>query len=398
MPSKKTFNEEDTKKIINFYEEDLFSTKKIGKIFGVREKPIFKVLRKNNINTNIGYRKKRLFASGKLVQKKTQFTEEQIKEIINLYENELQNPTEIGNKFGVSSGPIHRLLIENNINMTQSHRMKKLWIFGKLSGLTKIFSKEQEEEIIRLYCDKKFCLTKIAKLFNVSKNVIKSRLLQKKIHIRGNSEIRKNKKLSIKTRQNMSIARKGNKSAQKYFPDELEIKKIVDLYKKELSLEKVGKIFNWSRSVIRRILRENNIPVLRKGKIPWNKDKPYLQIALEKHHNWNSGSSFEPYDKFFNDKFKRAIRKRDNQVCMACGIHREKLSRALDIHHISYDKLVSIPQNCISLCSSCHMKTNYNREHWIKFFQSLLAERYKYEYSENQDIIFQFKNEKTKDL
>jgi len=44
------------------------------------------------------------------------------------------------------------------------------------------------------------------------------------------------------------------------------------------------------------------------------------------------------------------------------------------------------------------MKTNYNREHWIKFFQSLLAERYKYEYSENQDIIFQFKNEKTKDL
>ena len=51
MPSKKTFNEEDTKKIINFYEEDLFSTKKIGKIFGVREKPIFKVLRKNNINT-----------------------------------------------------------------------------------------------------------------------------------------------------------------------------------------------------------------------------------------------------------------------------------------------------------------------------------------------------------
>ena len=65
-----------------------------------------------------------------------------------------------------------------------------------------------------------------------------------------------------------------------------------------------------------------------------------------KHPNWNGGSSFEPYDKSFNNKFKRAIRKRDNQICILCGIHREKLNKTLDVHHINYNKLLSIPQNC----------------------------------------------------
>ncbi len=71
---------------------------------------------------------------------------------------------------------------------------------------------------------------------------------------------------------------------------------------------------------------------------------------------------------------------------MLCGIHREKLSRTLDVHHINYDKLMSIPQNCISLCKLCHMKTNGNREEYTKFFQSLLSKRYNYQYSETAEI------------
>lgn len=103
--------------------------------------------------------------------------------------------------------------------------------------------------------------------------------------------------------------------------------------------------------------------------------------------NWQGGKSFEPYDKEFNNKFKRAIRKRDNQICMSCGIHREKLKRALDVHHINYNKLMSIPQNCIALCNSCHIKTNFNRKHWTTFFQSLLLEKYNYNYSETFEPI-----------
>ena len=113
----------------------------------------------------------------------------------------------------------------------------------------------------------------------------------------------------------------------------------------------------------------------------------------DKSYQWNGGSSFEPYGIEFNNKFKRAIRKRDNQICMLCGMHREKLNRALDVHHINYDKKMSILQNCISLCQSCHGKTHLNRKHWTKFFQDLLAEKYDYKYSENQEIILEVKNE-----
>ncbi len=111
----------------------------------------------------------------------------------------------------------------------------------------------------------------------------------------------------------------------------------------------------------------------------------------DKHPNWKGGISFEPYDKNFNDKFRRAIRKRDNQVCMLCGVHREKLNRALCVHHINYDKKLTIPQNCISLCNNCHSKTSFNRELWINIFQKLMNEKYKYKYYESNQIIMELK-------
>ena len=117
------------------------------------------------------------------------------------------------------------------------------------------------------------------------------------------------------------------------------------------------------------------------------KAKLSLLRSGDKSYLWKGGKSFEPYDKCFNNKFKRAIRKRDNQVCMLCGIHREKLRRALDVHHIDYNKLNTFPQNCISLCQSCHTKTNENREEWTKLCQTLMTKRYNYQYSNNGDLM-----------
>jgi len=117
------------------------------------------------------------------------------------------------------------------------------------------------------------------------------------------------------------------------------------------------------------------------------KHKFSLQRAGEKNNNWHGGISFKPYDKTFNNKFKRAIRKRDNHICMMCGIHKEKYYRAFDVHHINYDKLLSIPQNCISLCKNCHGLAQTNRKYWIKFFQNLLSDRYGYNYNINNEIM-----------
>lgn len=102
---------------------------------------------------------------------------------------------------------------------------------------------------------------------------------------------------------------------------------------------------------------------------------------------WQGGKSFEPYGEEFNTQLKNLIRKRDNQVCMLCGIHREKLKEALTVHHINYDKRCNLIQNLVSLCRKCHTLTNYNREPWISLFQKKLSILYGYRYSEDKKII-----------
>ncbi len=122
-------------------------------------------------------------------------------------------------------------------------------------------------------------------------------------------------------------------------------------------------------------------------------NNPMYGMYGELSPNWMGGTSFEPYTLDFNNAFKESIRERDG-CCMVCLRTEEELNKKLFIHHIDYNKLNSFPQNCISVCNSCHSKTNTNRVHWIKFFQSLLSKRYCYEYSEDQKIILDFtKNE-----
>lgn len=51
-----------------------------------------------------------------------------------------------------------------------------------------------------------------------------------------------------------------------------------------------------------------------------------------------------------------------------CGKYQIELKEKVAIHHINYDKKNLDPKNLISLCRSCHTKTNHNRENWIKLF------------------------------
>ena len=137
---------------------------------------------------------------------------------------------------------------------------------------------------------------------------------------------------------------------------------------------------NSPKTEIKECQRLSKKTEFKKGHIPWNKkgspNKKLLRRRILEKHNPN-----------FSKEFKRLIRKRDNQICMLCLIHREKLNKVLDVHHINYNKFLSIPQNCISLCHSCHPKTNHNRKYWIKFFQSLLSEKYGYQYSKTNEIL-----------
>ena len=86
------------------------------------------------------------------------------------------------------------------------------------------------------------------------------------------------------------------------------------------------------------------------------------------HWNWQGGKSFEPYPLGWNNTFKEQIRYRDKYKCQLCGCHEVECNRKLDVHHIDYDKENLNPNNLISLCKFCHMKTNWNREYYYAYF------------------------------
>ena len=87
-----------------------------------------------------------------------------------------------------------------------------------------------------------------------------------------------------------------------------------------------------------------------------------------KNWNWLGGVSFEPYGLDWTKTLRRAIRERDHYRCQLCGKPQE--DKAHHVHHIDYDKKHNDPENLITLCSSCHLKTNYNRNYWFKYFKN----------------------------
>lgn len=114
----------------------------------------------------------------------------------------------------------------------------------------------------------------------------------------------------------------------------------------------------------------------------------------ENNSMWRGGISKEKYNNnVFIDKLKDEIRIRDNHCCVICLVNRDKISRKMDTHHINYDKTCNLKENLISLCRTCHSKTNINREIWQQFFQSMLSKKYNYKYSEDRDIIIELGNE-----
>ena len=94
----------------------------------------------------------------------------------------------------------------------------------------------------------------------------------------------------------------------------------------------------------------------------------------EKSPVWQGGKSFEPYGLAFNGVLRDQIRKRDNYQCQECGYSQNKLGYKLHVHHIDYDKQNNDPLNFISLCRSCHTKTNYDREDWTNYYKHKIIE------------------------
>jgi hypothetical protein len=89
---------------------------------------------------------------------------------------------------------------------------------------------------------------------------------------------------------------------------------------------------------------------------------------LENNPNWVGGKSFEPYTLGWNKTYREQIRYRDGYKCQICNKPEVENNRKLHVHHIDYKKDNLNINNLISLCTKCHIKTNFNRDHWKEYF------------------------------
>jgi hypothetical protein len=128
-------------------------------------------------------------------------------------------------------------------------------------------------------------------------------------------------------------------------------------YKNNMIEKHVGYV--WSEETIRKRNQSRLIWWESEKGLLWRKNH-----SGEKNYNWKGGISDTPYGKDFTNKLKRAIKKRDNYKCKICGN-----PNSLHVHHIDYNKQNNKQINLITLCKSCHMKTNGNRGYWKNYFK-----------------------------
>ena len=155
-------------------------------------------------------------------------------------------------------------------------------------------------------------------------------------------------------------------------------------HKRKISKSLIGIIFTKEHV--------KNISIAAKNKPPMKentKEKLSVRMRKELNPNWVDGTSYEPYSLDFNKQLKEKIRERDNYTCAICNKHQNILKRKLAVHHIDYIKINTFNKNLISLCISCHIKTNNNREHWKSYFESYMKDKYGYELNITQKTMVQ---------
>ena len=107
-------------------------------------------------------------------------------------------------------------------------------------------------------------------------------------------------------------------------------------------------------------------------------------LAGEKNPNWKGGIQYAPYPSIWGDpRFKAGIRERDNFTCQnpECQGGDERLV----IHHIDYKKSNCDPTNLITLCNTCNVRANYNRDFWQAGYSEII--RLKYEVGQHLTVI-----------
>ncbi len=190
-------------------------------------------------------------------------------------------------------------------------------------------------------------------------------------------EIKTGKKQTLETRRKISQACKGEKNQfyGKHHSEETK-KKISEFHKGRKGYWLGKKHSSEYRRKMSESTKGKKLSLEHKRKI--SESHKGIQ-AGERNPAWLGGKSFEPYGLTFNRKLKEQIKARDGYRCQECFKHetesftKKGKPRKLICHHINYIKTDNRPENLLSLCQSCHSKTNYKRKDWTKYFQKKLV-------------------------
>lgn len=201
------------------------------------------------------------------------------------------------------------------------------------------------------------------------------------------TEFKKGHSVSEATKEKIRFSKLGNKNPMFGQHPQNTFKKghiVSEEHKKKLSLVHKGKPLTAEHKEHLRLVNigrhlseetKNKISKAHKGKILTEEHKMKIGRAGEQHNNWQGGKSFEPYGIEFNKGIKKLVKANYLYRCQECfKLEKELFNKKgknikLSIHHIDFNKNNNSLDNLIPLCLSCHMKTNYNRENWIEYFQ-----------------------------
>jgi len=186
---------------------------------------------------------------------------------------------------------------------------------------------------------------------------------------KGRSSPRKGCKLSKETKRKIGDAHKGKVLSEDH-KNKIRIGNAKALRERP---EIRDKLRTW---VGRKHTRKTRKRIRQFMKNAWATPEFRNRLIGENASGWHGGKSFEPYTPEFNKALKLFIFERDKNICQNPGC--EGLSKRKCPHHINYDKKDCDPLNLITLCYSCNVRANFNREFWENFYQEIMLERYRY--------------------
>lgn len=101
----------------------------------------------------------------------------------------------------------------------------------------------------------------------------------------------------------------------------------------------------------------------------------------------------------FNKELKYAIKLRDEFKCKICKKEEKYTKQGLYVHHIDYNKNNNDLNNLVTLCPTCHGKTNSKRVKWKEYFSREFNIKKDYIFLDNllsyNDKILKFLKNKT---